>query len=327
MRRLFLPLLVLPVLLAGCANLLDTAAATVDGRKIEEEAFRDELRFLMADPRFVQQLPAGEEGEAQRKELARQYLTFLIHQQVVETYAEENGVEVAGQEVDAVIDEQVTQLGGQEAFDQLLERAGVTEAQVRNLFEQQVLRQRVAEAVVEEQVSEEQLRQTYDERALEFAQVHVAHILVSSQVEAERIARQATPNTFADLAQRFSEDTGSAPQGGDLGPQRAVDLVAPFAEAALRIPVGEIGGPVQTEFGFHVIHVIDRQTLSFEQARPQMVQELTGQVFTNWLLERVARSDIRVNPRYGVYDEQAGAVVERSSSSPPAPAPSVQLTP
>ncbi len=325
MRRL-LPLLVLPVLLAGCGNVLCTAAATVDGRKIEEDAYRAELRFLENDPRFVQTLPGGEGSEAQRKELGRQYLTFLIHQQLVEAYAEEHDVEAPDPEVEAAIEQQVAELGGQEAFDQLLARAEVSRGQVRELFEQQVLRQHVAEAVVAEQVSEEQLRQDFEARSLEFSQVHVAHILVDSESEAERLARQATPQTFGDLARRFSQDTTSAPNGGDLGPQRAVDLVRPFAEAALRIPVGEIGGPVQTDFGFHIIHVIERRTLSFEEARAQLLAELTGQVFTDWLLQRVAQADIRVNPRYGAFDEETGSVVERTSSTP-IPGPSIQLVP
>lgn len=323
MRRL--PTAVI-LLLTSCGNLFTTAAAVVDDRTIEEDRFVRELDFLLADPRFAQQIPAGEAGERQRQDLARQYLTFQIHQTFVEAYAEEHDLEVEEGQIDQLLQQQVTQLGGRAAFDRLLRRSGSDEGDVRRLLAQQVIRQDVAEAVVAERLGEDELRSRYDERLLEFSEVHVAHILVTSEREADRIRDQATPSNFASLARRFSEDTASGQNGGDLGPQRAADLVEPFANAALRIPVGEIGGPVETQFGFHVIHVLDRQTRSFEEVRESLLEEARGQVFTEWLLERVGAAEIRVNPRYGAFDEATGAVIARRRSSP-APAPSVQLEP
>jgi parvulin-like peptidyl-prolyl isomerase len=325
-RRLLPFLAIASLSLAACSDLLTTAAATVDGRKIDEDRFARELDFLLADPRFAQQIPTGEEGELQRKELARQYLTFLIHQQVVHAYADEHEVGVEGREVDALFEQQVTELGGPEEFAGLLRTANASESDVRSLLEEQILREGVAEAVVEEQLNEQQLRETYEERELEFSQVQVAHILVNTEEEALDILERATPQTFGELAERFSLDTGSAPNGGDLGVQRPADLVPPFAEATLEIPVGEIGGPVQTDFGWHLIHVIDRQTQPYETVRDSLLQELRGQVFTDWLIEQVQEAEVRVNPRYGYFDEASGSVRERTSTSP-LPVPSIQLQP
>jgi foldase protein PrsA len=325
MRRRLLLVLAL-FLLPACGDLFTTAAAVVDGRTIEEDRFRRELDFLLADPRVAQQIPAGPEGDVRRRDLARQYLTFLIHQQFVEGYAGTHELRADPAEVDGLLQEQVNQLGGREEFERILRDAEATEADVRHLIEQQILRQEVVDAVVAEQVGEDELRQRYEDRVLEFSQVHVAHILVSTEREAQRLRDRATPQNFAELARRFSEDPASAPNGGDLGPQRAADLVAPFARAALRIPVGEIGGPVQTEFGFHLLHVLDRTTQSFEEIRDVLLQEVRGDVFTRWLLDRVAAAEIRVNPRYGAFDEATGRVVPRTSSTP-SPVPSVQLQP
>lgn len=320
-----LPIAVI-LLLTSCGDLFTTAAAVVDERTIEEDQFVRELEFLLADPRFAEQIQTGEAGEAQRRELARQYLTFLIHQTFVDAYAEEHDVEVEDAELDGLLQQQVTQLGGRESFDRLLRISGTDEGDVRRLLARQVLRQRVAEAVVADRLGEDELRSQYDERLLEFSEVTVAHILVTSEREARRIADQATPSNFAALARRFSEDTASAANGGELGPQRASDLVEPFARAALRIPVGEVGGPVESEFGFHVIHVIDRSTRSFEEVQESLLEESRGQVFTEWLLEGLSSAEIRVNPRYGAFDEGSGAVIPRRRSSP-APTPSVQLEP
>ena len=326
MRRPLVLLLPLALSLSGCAGLMETAAASVDGRTIDEDRFARELDFILADPRLAQQIPQGAEGDLQRKDVGRQFLTFLIHQQVVHAYAAEEGLTVDDADVDALLEQQVESLGGREAYRSLLVEAGVTDADVRRLLEEQVLRERVADAVVEERVSEEELRVAYEERSLEFSEVHTAHILVSTEAQARDILKRATPQTFGDLAGRFSEDEGSGENGGDLGPQRASDLVEPYARAALEIPIGEIGGPVATQFGFHVIHVIDRQTAPFEAVREQLLSEVRGQVFTGWLLQRLKGSEVRVNPRYGAFDETTGRVVERRSTTP-LPSPSVQLFP
>ena len=326
MRRSLLLLIAAVILLTSCGGLFTTAAAVVNGRRIDEDRFVRELDFLLADPRFAQQLPSGEAGELQRKDLARQFLTFLIHQQFVEGFAETHRIEVDESAVDGLFRQQVTELGGRASFDRILRDAGASEGDVRHLLEQQVLRQQVADAVVAEQVSEESLRQTYQDRILEFTEVHVAHILVDTKREAERILHRATPKTFASLARRFSQDPASAPNGGDLGTQLASGLVTPFARATLRIPVGEIGGPVETEFGFHVIHVLDRTTQPFDEIRDRLVEDLRGQVFADWLVEQVRSAEIRVNPRYGYFDDRTGAVAPRTRSSP-VPAPSVQLQP
>lgn len=326
MRRL-IPLLAFASLtLAACSDLLTTAAATVDGSKIDEDTFVRELDFLLADPRFAAQLPTGVEGETARKDLARQFLTFQIHQQIVSSYADQNDVETDSAVVDELYQQQITDLGGQEQYATILREAGATERDVRALLEQQVLREGVAEAVVAEQLGDEQLRQEYENRKPEYSQVQVAHILVGSEEEAIELLEEATPDNFAALAQRSSLDEASAANGGDLGVQRAIDLVQPFGEATLEIPVGEIGGPVETEFGWHLIYVMDRQVQPFEAVREDLLGELRGQVFTEWLLDRVQSAEIRVNPRYGFFDEESGSVIERTATSP-LPVPSIQLQP
>jgi foldase protein PrsA len=309
-------------LLSACSA-FDTAAATVNGRKIDEGRFVRQLDFVLADPGFAEQFP-GAQGVEQRKVEARNLLTFLIHQELVQTYAEEHDLRATTEEVQAQIDALIAQLGGRETYEQQLRQSGATAGDVEELIREQILRGKVADAVVEEQVTDDQLQQIYQDRLAEFTQVRVSHILVRSQELARKILEDATPKTFARLARRFSEDPGSAPQGGDLGLQRPADLVDPFGQATLEIPVGEIGGPVQTEFGFHIIYVQDRQAQPFEDVQADLLEEIRGQVFTTWLLGRVEGAEIRVNPRYGYFDEASGQVLERTSTSPEPP---VQVAP
>jgi foldase protein PrsA len=179
--------------------------------------------------------------------------------------------------------------------------------------------------VVAEEVPDASLSEEYESRAAEFSQVHVAHILVSDQEQAADILGRATPRNFGRLARQLSEDPGSATQGGDLGTRGASDFVEPFRQATLDIPVGQIGGPIETQFGFHIVYVIERTTQPFNQVREQLLREVGQESFTRWLLGRIRSADILVNPRYGALDERTGDVVERRSSTPEPE--QVQLTP
>ena len=80
-------------------------------------------------------------------------------------------------------------------------------------------------------------------------------------------ARAAAGESFEALAGQYSEDSGSAVQGGDIGFFGRGMLVPAFEEAAFSLAVGEVGGPVSSSLGLHVIKVTDRKATTFEAAR------------------------------------------------------------
>ena len=91
---------------------------------------------------------------------------------------------------------------------------------------------------------------------------------------------------FATLAEEYSDDTGSAAQGGDLGWFAQGTMVAPFDEAAFSLPVGQISEPISTTFGIHLIEVLDKDPARAKDAA-QLEQE-RAQAFDTWLQEQVA---------------------------------------
>lgn len=123
-----------------------------------------------------------------------------------------------------------------------------------------------------------------------YEEVNARHILVPSKDEADKVlAELDAGKSFADLAKATSTDPGSKDKGGDLGWFRKEAMVAPFAEAAFTIPPGTVGKePVQTEFGWHVIEVVDKRTHtpSFEEMRPQL-QQIAGRKAIDALLAEV----------------------------------------
>ncbi len=91
-------------------------------------------------------------------------------------------------------------------------------------------------------------------------QVHARHILVGTQELAAQIydQLQTNPELFPDLAQESSIDDGTAVNGGDLGWFPRGIMVVPFEDVAFSLAPGEIADPFQTEFGWHIIQVLDR---------------------------------------------------------------------
>jgi peptidyl-prolyl cis-trans isomerase C len=80
-----------------------------------------------------------------------------------------------------------------------------------------------------------------------------SHILVDSLEQAQTILKEANALNFGSLAQMHSK-CPSKTRGGDLGDFGPGMMVKPFEDATVATPVGEISQPVQTQFGFHLIH-------------------------------------------------------------------------
>lgn len=143
----------------------------------------------------------------------------------------------------------------QEQLANIAETSGLTEAQYRQLFVNDLLRVKLVEALGDQMP-------TTGER------VQASHILLSvpedagEAVEQETLARAISITQqlkdgadFATLAEQFSEDPGSAVNGGDLGFFGRGMMVAEFEEAAYTLDIGQISEPVRSQFGYHIIKV------------------------------------------------------------------------
>ncbi len=126
------------------------------------------------------------------------------------------------------------------------------------------------EGIVKEAVTDEALQAAYDARfkdANPQTEYSAAHILVATKEEADKLkADLAAGADFAELAKANSTDTGSGANGGDLGWFGLGMMVKPFEDAVVAAKVGEVNGPVQSEFGYHLIlvketRVADKPTL------------------------------------------------------------------
>ncbi len=172
-------------------------------------------------------------------------------------------------------------------------RVEFSEAALADFFERNREQFRIGERVVVEylelstealaadgEVDEETLRDFYIQRRAEFVQPErrrAAHILVETADQAEALLeRIEAGESFAALAEAYSQDPGSAREGGDLGWFGPGEMVGPFEDAVFALAEGEVTGPVATEFGYHVIQLQAVQAergRGFDEVRDQLAQE------------------------------------------------------
>lgn len=148
-----------------------------------------------------------------------------------------------------------------------------------------------------------------------------SHLLVETEAEATAaIARLDAGEEFTALAAEVSIGP-SGPSGGDLGCVAPATFVSEFVEGAAAVGGAGISDPVQSQFGWHVIHV--RSFGSVVRARHQEMNpdQITGFVLDNFgaeiqqLLAELFNRDISVDPRFGVFDPNVGAVVSGSPTT------------
>ncbi len=149
---------------------------------------------------------------------------------------------------------------------------------------------RAAEAtdlIVSAAVADEDVQAAYDEEYLKAdpeTEYNAAHILVETEDQAKDLVTKLSDGTdFAELAREFS--TGpSGPSGGQLGWFGKGVMVEPFFEAVVGLNTGEVSDPVQTQFGWHVIKLVETRALdrpALEDVREQIEGHLREEAFEN----------------------------------------------
>lgn len=156
--------------------------------------------------------------------------------------------------------------------------------------EDQVLSQVYLSEEIAAQASEEALRKRYEQAIADSGareEAHARHILVETEDQAKAvIAELDKGGDFAALAKQHSTDPGGA-DGGDLGWFSAEQMVPEFSEAAFALKPGSYSKqPVKSQFGWHVILLVEKRTAEappFEQLRDQLASELTRELITKKL--------------------------------------------
>jgi parvulin-like peptidyl-prolyl isomerase len=216
--------------------------------------------------------PTSAEGEQALARAEAALLSEMIDGVLLRQAAEEQGITVDSEQLEALVQQDIKLAGGEEAFDEWLQENGLEHSGYLERVELQLLasalRDRVTATVAATQ-----------------PQVHLRHILLATREEAETVLHELEEGAaFEGIAAARSVDPGSRERGGDLGWVPAGILPEPVEAEAWQLSPGERSEVIESEFGFHIIELIERAP---ERALPrELLQLLQQQAWEQWLEEQ-----------------------------------------
>ncbi|WIV19283.1 peptidylprolyl isomerase [Paenibacillus polygoni] len=300
-------------LLAACGNGDDQNSASddksaiivkYDGGEITENEFNTEMKIMkFMSPQYAQLMEMDEFRE------------YLVEQQVTYEYLSNQASEESKKQGEEEADNQLAQMKeqvGDEQWKAMLENYELTEADIKNYMA------RVLTIVKDKspKVTEEELKAQYDASPEQFITATVRHVLISFQDpetqeeraegEALKIAKEVKAKLdkgedFAAVAKKYSEDPGSAENGGLYEDTPIVSWVEAFKEAAKTLEINKISDPVETDYGYHIIKVEKRTEPTFEELTQEQKDTLANtivntqiQTFMEKELDGIMKGEIKL---------------------------------
>ncbi|MBK9180838.1 MAG: peptidylprolyl isomerase [Acidimicrobiales bacterium] len=286
-------------------------AATVNGTEISAAQLQDELDAIVGNDAYVQSLESsGITVTDDQGELDPAFVTQVLDRQIllalVAAEVEAQGIEPSDSVVAASRDDVITGVGGQDVFDAFPES-----------YQQQLVDWGATALALQlsfvdlDAVDDASLQAWYEANPDQFDEVCARHILVESEGEAQAALLELQNGAdFAEVAAARSIDTGSAEQGGDLGCVGRGRLVPEFEDAAFAATPGEVVGPVQSQFGYHLIVVDEHKTRSLDDLGDELLPTILAsseQAFGEFVDGALTGADVQVDARYGTWNPTGDA--------------------
>ncbi|WP_137743612.1 peptidylprolyl isomerase [Robertmurraya siralis] len=221
--------------------------------------------------------------EAMKKSYGQNVLQQLVYEKILsEKY------EVTDEELDAKFNEVKEQLGAN--FEMALMQYNMTEESFKDSLKLDLLVEKAATADME--VTDEEVQEYYDNYK---PQIKARHILVEDEATAKEVkAKLDDGGDFAELAKEYSQDPGSAEEGGELGWFGPGMMVQPFEEAAYALDVNEISEPVKSDNGFHIIQVTEKEEKKpLEDMRAEIEYEVKVSKIDNTMMSETLQKELK----------------------------------
>ena len=280
---------------------LPEVVARVNGEAITGKDLDDAVRAIAGR--------AGPIPPDERDRVYRGVLDNMIGYRLMIQEAKARKITVPDAEVDAQVAQIRAQFPSDAQFQQALTAQRTTLEAVRNDARDGMSADKLVESEIASKVAvkPEAVTDFYQKNQDKFQQgprVRASHILIGIPQNADAATKQQAKakadalltdlkagKDFAATAKANSQDPGSAPNGGDLGYFEKGQMVPPFEQAAFALKAGEMSEVVETQFGYHIIKVADKQesrVVPLEEAKGQIEEYLTQQ-------NRHAQTELFVN--------------------------------
>ena len=280
---------------------LPEIVARVNGEAITGKDLDDAVRAIAGR--------AGPIPPDERDRVFRGVLDNMIGYRLMIQEAKARKIVIADTDVDAQVAQIRAQFPNEAQFQQALTAQKTTLEAVRNDTREGMSADKLVENEIADKVAvkPEAVADFYQKNQDKFQQgprVRASHILIGIPQNADAATKQQAKakadallkdlksgKDFAATAKANSQDPGSAPNGGDLGYFEQGQMVAPFEQAAFALKPGEMSDIVESQFGYHIIKVADRQdsrVVPLDEAKGQIEEFLSQQ-------NRHAQTELFVN--------------------------------
>lgn len=286
-KSLFLiTLLCIALSVAACSNNNEEKGiddkdvmATVNGKAISKMEY-DQAVAYYKDYIEYQYGEGAWEAEAARgltyKEHYENYvMDTMTYRLLLLDAAEKEGIEATEEEKQHELENFKVYFQNDEDYKKYLQQSNMTEENlIGELTKDIMINHYVLSKIESLEPTDEELKTIFDDLRMN-VQVKASHILVDTEEEALNVVERINNGEdFAELAKELSVDTASGANGGDLDYFTYAKMVQPFSEAAFALEIGEVSKPVETEYGYHIIKVTDKQVdedKTVETERSQLV--------------------------------------------------------
>ncbi len=261
-----------PILVHGflAAQTLDRVVAVVDNDIILESELNAQVQFFLLNNKMDPKTP----------NLKSTVLQSMINEKLIVARAIEDSVVVTDEEVqqqlDAVIQQRVQQMGSEAKLEEMY---GMPIARIKREYREEMRKNLLAQRLQQQRFGSEQIGRfdveefykTYKDslppvpEEVEMSQIFVKPKPSEEAKAATRAKLQSILDSlragadFATMAKRYSQDPGSASQGGDLGLVRRGQFVKEFESAVFALGENQISGIIETEFGYHIVQLLERR--------------------------------------------------------------------
>lgn len=290
-------LLALAVLTTGCQGQDNQVAskdmvAKIDKKVITVENYNKQLAIFKKNYESqygdkIWSIDVG--GKTFLSAVKENVLDKLITDEVITTYLQNKKVEIDEKEVEKQYKVYQENIKNQEEFKKFLEENKIDEASIKEQIRTELYVKKFQEEMLKEvALTDEKLKKYYDEHSKEYniEQVKASHILLEKEEEAKKVLEKVKAGEdFAKLAKEFSKDPGSGQQGGDLGYFQRGMMVPAFEEVAFSLEKGKTSDLVKTQFGYHIIKVIDKkvEVKKFEEVKDQ----IKGKIMEEAMMKKI----------------------------------------
>ncbi len=308
---------------ANPSGLTGGTAATVNGTEIPEDTVTTYIQSFRANYKTS----AGESSPLDTEEkwgqwlaansmtpetVREQVIDFYTSQELVKQAAVENGVEPTAEDIDGIINNMKSKYDSDEAWQQALSDVGTTEEAYRESVSLALTESALKEAVG-------QAEAPTDEELLEYCAMYdgarrSSHILFNAEDEATAQEVLGKINSgeldFAEAAKEYSQDSGSAEKGGDVGWDKLTQFVSEYTTALNGLEKDQVSELVESQFGWHIIKCTDVFEVSeegltstdqvpaeiLETVKTAMERQKSSQAFNDWYTSYKESADIVINP-------------------------------